>query len=112
MGLTLEKQCPAPHSPALEPVSQGSSDANPWHSNVPHLPLEPLTQPEWPNDQKSHLGEGPGRPRVFKAEHRMRTRLYLTSSWSFYQLNITGTQELVAIGSFSVSPLFFYYFLF
>lgn len=70
--------------------------ANPWHTrvNAPHLPLEPLTQlvngrmtgsPTWRN--------GPGRPRVFKAEQEASMCLDLTSSWNFCQLHTIGNRS-------------------
>lgn len=72
LGLALEKQCPAPQPPSLEPVSQASSGASPWHSegNAPHLPLELLTQllsgqiARRPTCGKCQEGQG-----VFKANH-------------------------------------------
>lgn len=62
-----------------------------------YIPGVPNPAPEWQNYQKSHLGEGPTKAKGYLRPNMWQAHLHLTSSWSFNQVNVVGTQELVAV---------------
>lgn len=99
-GLAFGEVVPCP------PYPQAHSVCPSWHTGG-SLPVLPDAAPEWPSDQKSHLGGRPMMGQGFKKAYHKASTLFFNPTFilEFSICYTAGTQELVAIN------VFFYTFL-